>query len=397
MRYDARVHDVIIIGAGPAGRALASACATHGLDALCVAPDPDAPWPNNYGAWIDELAPLGLAHAVGSRWSNAAVRFDAETAVQLDRPYGNLDGGALQAALPARTLDGVVDAASADGVTLQDGRDIAGRVVIDAAGAAAHFTGRRGHHAPGFQRALGLDLQVTEHAFPLDTMQLMDFTAAPDAEGPPSFVYVMPHGPHRVFVEETSLVGRPAVDLDVLEDRLRARLAAWNIEVRAEHAVERCHIPMGGALPDFAHPVLAYGAAAGMTHPATGYMLTHALRCADDAARALAAALPDVDAARVAYWQAVWPREKQRLWQLYRFGMEVLLRLDQGATRAFFDGFFTLSAERQMAWLAGTMTVSEASTTMMTVFKALPGGLRMRLIGHGMRPHGWRMLGALMG
>lgn len=395
------MHDIIIIGAGPAGRALAAACAAQGLDAICVAPAPDAPWPNNYGSWIDELAPLNLAQTVGKRWPKAAVRFDAEHAVVLDRPYGNMDGRALQAALVASTLDGVVEAVRDDGVVLADGRVIEGRLVVDAAGANAQFSSRRGHHAPGFQRALGLDLQVDAHPFALDTMQLMDFSAAPatpetDPDGPPSFVYVMPHGPERIFVEETSLVGRPAVDLDVLEARLRARLADWGIAVRTQDAVERCHIPMGGALPDFGHPVLAYGAAAGMTHPATGYMLTHALRCAEPAARALAAALPDVDAARMAYWEAVWPRDKQRLWQLYRFGMEVLLRLDQTATRAFFGGFFTLDAERQAAWLAGTMTVNEASATMMTMFKALPMGLRMRLIGHGMRPHGWRMLGALM-
>lgn len=396
MRYGARVHDVIIIGAGPAGRALAAACVKQGLDAVCVAPAADAPWPNNYGAWIDELAPLNLAQTVGMRWPKAMVRFDAEHAATLDRPYGNLDGRVLQAALVAPTIDGVVETLSDDGVVLADGRVIAGKLVVDAAGAGVQFAGRRGHHAPGFQRALGLDLQVDAHPFALDTMQLMDFSTAPGAEGLPSFVYVMPHGPKRIFVEETSLVGRPAVDLDVLEVRLRARLAEWGIAIRAEDAVERCHIPMGGALPDFAHPVLAYGAAAGMTHPATGYMLTHALRCAEPAAVALAGALPDVDAARIAFWQAVWPREKQRLWQLYRFGMEVLLRLDQPATRAFFGGFFTLSAERQAAWLAGTMTVSEASATMMTMFKALPMGLRMRLIGHGMLPHGWRMLGALM-
>jgi lycopene beta-cyclase len=228
-------------------------------------------------------------------------------------------------------------------------------------------------------------------------MRLMDFTAVPEADPWASFVYVMPHGPHRIFVEETSLVGRPAVELDVLEARLRARLATWGLEVQAETGVERCHIPMGGALPDFKHEVLTYGAAAGMTHPATGYQLTHALRCAAPAAQALADHIDEPSTARQAFWAAVWPREKQRLWQLYRFGMEVLLRMDQSAQRAFFAGFFELSPQQQVAWLAGTLTVKEASSVMWTVFKHIPGGLRARLIGHGMRPHGWRMLGALMG
>lgn len=390
------MHDVIIIGAGPAGRALAAACHTAGLDVICVAPTPDAPWVNNYGAWIDQI-PAALRATVGHRWARADVWLDADDQVELARPYGNLDGLALQAALATPTCDGTVERIEGDAVHLADGRVLTARVIVDAAGAATRFGRRKGTHAPGFQRAFGLDLHVAAHPFAVDTMRLMDFTGVPDADDWASFVYVMPHGPQRIFVEETSLVGRPAVELDALEARLRARLATWDLEVLAETGVERCHIPMGGAPPDMRHPVLSFGAAASMTHPATGYQLTHALRCAEPAAQALAAHIDDPPRARQAFWAAVWPREKQRLWQLYRFGMQVLLRMDQTAQRAFFKGFFALSPDEQAAWLAGTLTVKEASSVMWTVFKHVPGGLRARLIGHGMRPHGWRMLGALLG
>lgn len=389
--------DVLIIGAGPAGRALGAACHAEGLAVRCVAPEPTAPWPNNYGAWVDQLG--DFADTAATRWRQAMVHVGAERSYTLDRPYVNLDGRALQRRLAVSVVDGRVAEVEAGRVTLEDGQVIEAKRIVDAAGANNLFSRRRGHHNPGFQRALGLDLRVEAHPFALDTMQLMDFRPAPDAPADPaSFVYVMPHGPNRVFIEETSLVGRPAVDLDLLEARLRARIAAWGLTVEAEEAVERCHIPMGGALPDFKAPVLSYGAAAGMVHPATGYQLTHALRCAGPAAAALAAHRDaDEATARRAFWQAVWPREKQRLWQLYRFGMEVLLRLDQQATQTFFDAFFTLDAAQQNAWLAGTLSVSEASAAMLTVFKALPWGLRSRLIGHGVLPHGWRMLGALMG
>lgn len=393
------MRDALIIGGGPAGRALGAACSARGLSVGVVDPAPAAPWPNNYGIWADELAPVGLEAVAGRRWARAEVHLGADTPVILERAYVNVDGAALQARLAAPMIEGTVATVEPDAITLADGRRLEARHIIDATGAESLFSMRRGHHAPGFQRALGLDLRVARHPFALDTMQLMDFRPAPDAPpSPASFVYVMPHGPDRIFVEETSLVGRPAVALDLLEARLRARLAAWGVEVTAEEAVERCHIPMGGALPDFAAPVLGFGAAAGMTHPATGYQLAHALRTADAAAEALATGPgDDLVATRRAYWGAVWPREKQRVWQLFRFGMEVLLRLDQRAQQQFFEGFFTLDADRQAAWLAGTLTVSEASAAMLQVFKALPWGLRSRLIGHGMRPHGWRMLGALMG
>ncbi len=50
--------DVAVVGLGPAGRSLASACAARGLRVVAVDPRPDAVWTPTYGVWEDELAGL---------------------------------------------------------------------------------------------------------------------------------------------------------------------------------------------------------------------------------------------------------------------------------------------------------------------------------------------------
>ncbi|HEX6360249.1 lycopene cyclase family protein, partial [Actinophytocola sp.] len=54
--------DVVVVGGGPAGWALASACVRVGLRVTLVAPTNR--WPATYGMWLDETALL----PAGSRW-----------------------------------------------------------------------------------------------------------------------------------------------------------------------------------------------------------------------------------------------------------------------------------------------------------------------------------------
>lgn len=39
----------------------------------------------------------------------------------------------------------------------------------------------------------------------------------------PTFLYVMPFGPNKIFLEETSLVSRPPFAFDELKERLEVR------------------------------------------------------------------------------------------------------------------------------------------------------------------------------
>jgi lycopene beta-cyclase len=80
----------------------------------------------------------------------------------------------------------------------------------------------------------------------------------------------MPFSPTKIFLEETSLVARPALGFQDLKDRLKARMAHLGIKVTAVEEEEYCLIPMGGVLPRFPQRVLGIGGTAGMVHPSTG-------------------------------------------------------------------------------------------------------------------------------
>lgn len=78
---------------------------------------------------------------------------------------------------------------------------------------------------------------------------------------------------------------------------------------------EWSYIPVGGPLPINCQPVTAFGAAANLVHPATGYSIVRSLREAPELARAMAEILKkDLPVAETStqVWDALWPQEKRR-------------------------------------------------------------------------------------
>ena len=86
----------------------------------------------------------------------------------------------------------------------------------------------------------------------------------------PTFLYVMPFSKTRIFVEETSLVARPAIGFDELKERLDRRLRHLGVKIKTVEEEEFCLIPMGGTLPKLPQRVLGIGGTGGMVHPSTG-------------------------------------------------------------------------------------------------------------------------------
>jgi Lycopene cyclase protein len=147
--------DVVVVGGGPAGRALAAECAARGQATTLVDPRPDAPWRATYGAWLDDL-PEGLPAPAAV----ARGRVETGRTHVLDRRYAVLDVRALRAHLDARlaeggvrTVAGRVVAHTGSAVLLADGTCLRADLVIDAGGHRAplhHIRGRRvGDDAPG--------------------------------------------------------------------------------------------------------------------------------------------------------------------------------------------------------------------------------------------------------
>jgi len=394
--------DVAVIGSGPAGMAMACACAERGLSTAIVAPHPTRPWPQRYGVWASELSERPEAQAYAQVFSRPFVQVDDDLRFDLAAGYARLDTHVLQTHLTERARAAEVqvvpgsvhELAHRPGhsqLRLRDEGPIEARIVIDASGAASPFVRREGEHEAGFQAAYGEVVEVSGHPYAPDEMALMDFCG--DDGGPPTFLYAMPLSERRLFVEETSLVGRPAVPYDALRERLHRRLARMHIEVGTTLDRELCLIPMGGPLPLRNQRVVAFGAAGGMVHPATGYQVARALTLAPAAAEALLGGLSvgSKEAARRAY-EAIWPNHQLRAWELYRFGMLVLCDLDRTQLRAFMDAFFRLPPAKWQGFMQGSLSPTEICSAMWQVFGFATSDLRQKLLAMGTNRRGSRLL-----
>ena len=79
------VADVVVIGDGPAGSALAASLCHLGVDVALVGPG--APWEATYTTWADDLDGLPLLDGMevwAHRFDQIAVRFDRTRVI--DRP-----------------------------------------------------------------------------------------------------------------------------------------------------------------------------------------------------------------------------------------------------------------------------------------------------------------------
>ncbi|MGB5812396.1 MAG: lycopene cyclase family protein [Polyangiales bacterium] len=384
--------DIVVLGSGPAALVIADSCGALGASVALLAPAPEVPWKPNYCLWAEEL-PARFESVVERRWEGVVVR-SALGEHTLDRPYVKLSTPALQGRLWSHLRNHgiqVIDGRATgvvpddDGVRVEaSGHDsLHARVVVDATGATSPFVRRIHTGAPAFQTAFGLLLDAPNHAFDRRHAVLMDFRPADptDAE-PSSFFYVLPLDNDRLFVEETSLALRPAMDLEVLRQRLERRMATRGLSSCARLEEEHCHIAMGLALPEPHQRVLPFGAAASMVHPASGYLQAHVFRKAPKVAAAIVEGLREGDGRHATQrgHQALWPHSERAVWELYGVGLEALVRMNADQTARFFDAFFSTPASTWAAYLGGTLAMPEFRGVMTELFRSLPVRLQWRLV-----------------
>jgi len=388
---------LLLLGAGPIGLAAAAEASAGTTLLRCIAPNIDAPWLPNYALWQSDAVRLDLTADLRLTFETVDLVGLSGSTRTIPHGYGFLNNATLQRRLRARTAgrwqQGRVEALTATpngaAATLDDGTTLHARVVLDARGS------RPDHQAAALpaQTAFGVEIELPP-GHPGLPMRFMDWSfATPDGE-PPSFLYSVPTAPGRLFVEETVLSARPAFAIERLRVRLRARLdqlglgeALW-IAGTEEH----CYIPMGAQPPTAAGAVIPLGAAAGWVHPASGYLLGHGLGWARDAARVAA-----TGATAEEVWQAAWPADRRRMWALYRFGLEVLLRCDHAQTSAFFEEFFQLPPERVQAYLTASGSANELASTMWMHFQQGSWRLKRLLAAAGFRPEAMRLVRELSG
>ena len=395
---------MLVLGGGPAALCIASELHQRGVAVEGIAPEPvDAPWPNTYGIWVDELKALDLEHLIEHRWSDTVSYFGAGGSEAADQPlvhgidYGLFDRAALQNHWLQRATGVIWHQDSAERVeagaehtlvTCSSGEVRKARLVIDASGASSPHIRRPDQGPVAGQAAYGLVARFSSHPINSGRFVLMDYRCDHLSEqqrlDPPTFLYAMDLGDGVFFVEETSLAHAPGISYDVLKQRLQQRLQQHGVEVTEVLHEEFCLFPMNLPLPDRTQPVLAFGGAASMVHPASGYMVGALLRRGPGLAEALAAALADpshgsVDLARRG-WQALWPMELVLRHQLYQFGLGRLMGFNQELLRRHFSTFFSLTKEDWFGFLTNTLPLPRLMGVMLRLFARSSWELRIGLV-----------------
>jgi lycopene beta-cyclase len=421
---DMRVADVLVAGAGPAGRALAAELAVRGLSILLVDPHPDRPWQATHTGWLDELvtAPgFDPVRSVRATLPATFVRDRRGELTALGRTYVVLDPAGAPAVLRARADAGACGVTERTGrvgdvrrlgdrlAVAVDGQEHSVRLLVDATGAGGTLGPggvKPASTASTWQWASGRIGVLESRTRPVDaplapgSALIMDWSGGLPLPGeaagiPRSFGYALDLGDGRHLVEETVLAG-PRVKgvLRALSARLDQRLDRLGLDLRPGHTAEQVAIPLDCPVRGAHGGVLPVGVAAGTIHPASGYSVTGALRTAPAVAAAIAGTLssgasPDRIAAAGA--AALWtPRARLARRMLLR-GMRTTGRLAPDPLADFFATFFALGADTAGpgAWspyLAQPPDPAGVAAVMTRMFGALPGPDRARLAGRWLLP-----------
>ena len=220
-----------------------------------------------------------LLPLVQFEWPNYEVRFPQHQRV-LAHQYRTMTSDALHAAVtrdsPTRDvfLGRKAVTCSEHSVQLDDGTTLKGKMVIDARGQdnSAVPTGT------AFQKFLGLEL-LLEADHEITTPILMD-ARVEQIEGF-RFMYVLPFGPRRLFVEDTYFTESPLLDVPKLEERIRRYCEGLGLRIAGVGRRESGVLPMPWrAQPQASESAICLGVRGNWYHPATAYSVPCAIRTA---------------------------------------------------------------------------------------------------------------------
>ncbi|KAJ4851157.1 hypothetical protein Tsubulata_003243, partial [Turnera subulata] len=247
------VLDLVVIGCGPAGLALAAESAKLGLRILGLK------------GVLNMCGGILLFILMTMIRSLSAVPMDecVESGVsylssKVDRITEAADGHSL--------------------VACEHGITVPCRLATVASGAASGklLEYEVGGPRVSVQTAYGVEVEVENNPYDPSLMVFMDYRDHVKQrvlcveDEYPTFLYVMPMSSTRVFYEETCLASKDAMPFDLLKRKLMSRLETMGIRILKTYEEEWSYIPVGGSLPNTEQKNLAFGAAASMVHPATG-------------------------------------------------------------------------------------------------------------------------------
>ncbi|XWS72204.1 hypothetical protein CRYUN_Cryun02cG0020200 [Craigia yunnanensis] len=400
------VLDMVVIGCGPAGLALAAESAKLGLNVGLIGPD--LPFTNNYGVWEDEFKDLGLEGCIEHVWRDTIVYLDDDKPIMIGRAYGRVSRHLLHEELLRRCVkSGVMYLSSkvktvieaTDGhslVVCEHNRVVPCRLVTVASGAASGklLQYEVGGPRVSVQTAYGVEVEVENNPYDPSLMVFMDYRGYAKQEVPcldaqyPTFLYAMPVSSTKVFFEETCLASKDAMPFDLLKKKLMSSSKTFNLKQ------EWSYIPVGGSLPNTEQKNLAFGAAASMVHPATGYSVVRSLSEAPNYAYVIANILKKdqykgmLTSERnngnisMQAWNTLWPQERKRQRSFFLFGLALILQLDIEGIRTFFHTFFRLPSWMWQGFLGSTLSSADLVLFAFYMFVIAPNDMRMCLVRH---------------
>ncbi|XP_010483194.1 PREDICTED: lycopene epsilon cyclase, chloroplastic-like [Camelina sativa] len=402
--------DLVVIGCGPAGLALAAESAKLGLKVGLIGPD--LPFTNNYGVWEDEFNDLGLQKCIEHVWRDTLVYLDDDNPITIGRAYGRVSRRLLHEELLRRCVDSGVSYLSSkvDSITeasnglrlvaCEGNAVIPCRLATVASGAAS---GKLLQYEVGgprvcVQTAYGVEVEVENSPYDPEQMVFMDYRDYTNEKvrsleaDYPTFLYAMPMTKTRVFFEETCLASKDVMPFDLLKKKLMLRLDTLGIRVLKTYEEEWSYIPVGGSLPDTEQKNLAFGAAASMVHPATGYSVVRSLSEAPNYASVIAEILKQESTTSLTKhtnsnisrqaWDTLWPPERKRQRAFFLFGLALIVQFDIEGIRSFFETFFRLPKWMWRGFLGSTLTSGDLVLFALYMFVIAPNKLRKGLINH---------------
>lgn len=406
------ILDLVVIGCGPAGLALAAESAKLGLSVGLIGPD--LPFTNNYGVWEDEFRDLGLEGCIEHVWGDTIVYLDDNDPILIGRAYGRVSRYLLHEELVKRCVESGVSYLSSkveriiestNGHSLIECEQnvvVPCRLATVASGAASGklLQYEVGGPRVSVQTAYGMEVEVENNPYDPNLMVFMDYR---DYVKPkvqcleaqyPTFLYAMPMSPTRVFFEETCLASKDAMPFDILKKKLLSRLETMGVRVIKTYEEEWSYIPVGGSLPNTEQKNLAFGAAASMVHPATGYSVVRSLSEAPKYASVIANILKQghsrdklsqsrsTENISMLAWNTLWPQERKRQRAFFLFGLALILQLDIDGIRTFFHTFFRLPTWMWQGFLGSTLSSADLALFAFYMFVIAPNNMRMCLVRH---------------
>tara|TARA_Y100001933_G_scaffold38973_2_gene35101 strand:- start:8307 stop:9527 length:1221 start_codon:yes stop_codon:yes gene_type:complete len=401
---DMEIFDILILGSGPAALCLAAELASRNLKIRCISTkSPYDKWVNTYGIWASELEELGLESLLSHRWSKTVSFFGnglndrGNIPTKHNYDYGLIDREAFQNELLKRCKgiewlnDTAIEISTLEKISeviCQSGIKLKSRLVIDASGYKSNFIKRPQTKEVAQQAAYGVVGRFSSPPVEKSQFVLMDYRSdhlsEVELKQPPSFLYAMDLGENIFFVEETSLASYPGLSSEYLKKRLINRLENKGIFIKDILHEENCLFPMNLPLPSKNQSILAFGGAASMVHPASGYMVGSLLRRAPMLAEKLSIYLGDPTLSSIELakkgWDILWPYELTQRHKLYQYGLKRLMSFDEKMLRSFFLNFFQLSTKEWSGFLTNTLPLPKLIFVMSKMFLKSPLNIKLGML-----------------